>query len=413
MENTFTSKLKHAWNAFRNRDPTNPALYSNFGGFTSWRPDKVSFRTTNERSIVMSLYNRIALDVSAVSIMHVRLDENDRFSEVIPSGLNDILTIEANIDQTAKAFIQDIVLSMFDEGAVAIVPVETSINPKLSGSYDIQNVRAGKILEWFPQDVKVQLYNEITGKKEELILPKKIIAIVENPLYAVMNEPNGTLKRLIRKLNLLDSIDEQSGSGKLDLIIQLPYVVKTPARREQAEIRRKDIETQLAGSKYGIAYTDGTERITQLNRPAENNLMTQIQYLTSMLYNQLGLTEEVVNGTADEAAMLSYYNRTIQPIVMAIADELKRKFLTKTARTQRQSIMYFRDPFTLVPAGTLASIADKFTRNEILSSNEVRAIIGYKPVDDPRADELRNKNLNSPIVETKEKVEETTKGETK
>jgi len=340
------------------------------------------------------VYNRIAIDVSAVNIQHVRLDENGRFEEGIPSGLNYILSTEANIDQTSRAFIQDIVMSMFDEGVVCVVPVDTTLDPKVSGSYDIQSMRAGRILAWYPRHVRVRLYNDNTGTREELVLPKANVAIIENPLYSIMNEPNSTLKRLLKKLAILDAIDEASGSGKLDIIIQLPYVIKTQAKKDQAEDRRKDIEMQLAGSKYGIAYTDATERITQLNRPAENNLMAQIQYLTSMLYSQLGLTEEVFNGKADEATMLNYNNRTIVPILAAIIDEFKRKFLTKTARTQNQSIMYFKDAFSLVPASELANIADKFTRNEILSSNEVRSIIGYKPSDDPAADELRNKNLN-------------------
>jgi hypothetical protein len=331
-----------------------------------------------------------------MSIQHVRVDQNGRYSDGVSSGLNYCLTTEANIDQSAKAFIQDIVMSMFDEGVVAVVPVETTLDPKNSGAYDIQTMRTGRITAWYPKHVRVKLYNELTGLQEELLLPKNMVAIIENPLYSVMNEPNSTLKRLIKKLSILDAIDEQSGAGKLDLIIQLPYVIKTEARRKQAEDRRKDIEVQLAGSKYGIAYTDGTERVTQLNRPAENNLMAQIQYLTSMLYSQLGLTEEVFTGKADEATMLNYHNRTVGPIVTAIVDEFKRKFLTKTARTQNQSIMYFRDAFSLVPVNNLADIADKFTRNEILSSNEVRAVIGYKPSGDPRADELRNKNLNAP-----------------
>ncbi len=396
MPETIKNRLIHAWNAFRNRSPTEEQTlpYSEGSGSTSHRPDRTPIRITNERSIIISVFNRIALDISSIAIQHVRLDDNDRFEETIVSGLNTCLTIEANLDQTAKAFIQDIVMSLFDEGVVAVVPVDTTIDPKVSGGYDIHSMRTGRVLEWYPSYVRVRVYNEKRGIKEDLLLPKKMVAIIENPLYAVMNEPNGTLKRLIRKLNLLDSIDEQSGSGKLDLIIQLPYVIKTAARREQAENRRKDIENQLAGSKYGIAYTDGTERVTQLNRPAENNLMKQIEYLTSMLYSQLGLTEDVFTGKADEEGMLNYNTRTILPVVSAIVDEFKRKFLTKTARTQNQSIMHFTNPFALVPANELANVADKFTRNEILSSNEVRAIIGYKPSKDPAADELRNKNLN-------------------
>jgi hypothetical protein len=349
---------------------------------------------TNERSVIISVYNRIAIDVSAVNIQHVRLDENGRFVETITSGLNDVLTSEANIDQSNRAFIQDVVMSMFDEGVVAVVPVDTTIDPKISGSFDIQTMRTARIISWFPKHVRVRLYNENKGIQEELTLSKSQVAIIENPLYSVMNEPNSTLKRLLKKLSILDAIDEQSGSGKLDLIIQLPYVIKTEARRQEAEKRRKDIEVQLSGSKYGIAYTDGTERVTQLNRPAENNLMKQIEYLTKMLYSQLGLTESVFDGTADEKTMLNYNNRTVVPILSAIISEFKRKFLTKTARTQRQSIEYFRDAFSLVPVTELANIADKFTRNEVLSSNEVRAVIGYKPSKDPAADELRNKNLN-------------------
>lgn len=388
-------KIKHGWNAFEDmKRRGNFQSYYSLGPSSYVRPDRTSVRMTNERSIIMGIYNRISMDVSAVSIQHVKLDENDRYKETVKSDLNYALTTEANIDQTSAAFMQDVALSMFDEGVVAVVPVDTTINPKITGSYDVQTMRTAQIMEWFPQHVRVKLYNDRTGHKEEIVLPKKVVAIIENPFYAVMNEPNSTLKRLIRKLNLLDAIDEQSGSGKLDLIIQLPYVIKTPARRAQAEIRRKDIEQQLAGSKYGIAYTDGTERITQLNRPAENNLMKQIEYLTSMLYNQLGLTEEVFTGKADEATMLNYHTSTVYPIVKAICDEFKRKFLTKTARSQKHSITFFKDAFSLVPATELANIADKFTRNEILSSNEMRAIIGYKPSADPKADELRNKNLN-------------------
>ena len=385
-------RLRHAWNAFRNRDPTESFKELGYGSYS--RQDRVRLHVTNERSIIISVYNRIALDVSAVNIQHVRLDQNGRYEENIQSGLNYILSTEANVDQTHRAFIQDIVMSMFDEGVVAVVPVDTTLDPKISGSYDIRTMRTARILAWYPKHVRVRLYNDNTGLQEELILPKEMIAIIENPLYAVMNEPNSTLKRLIKKLSILDAIDEQSGAGKLDIIIQLPYVIKSEARKKQAEERRKDIEVQLSGSKYGIAYTDGTEHITQLNRPAENNLMAQIQYLTSMLYSQLGLTEEVFNGKADEATMLNYNNRTIVPILSAIIDEFKRKFLTKTARAQMQSIMYFRDAFSLVPVSELANIADKFTRNEILSSNEVRSTIGYKPSNDPSADELRNKNLN-------------------
>ena len=395
MPEPLSTRLKHAWNAFRNRDPTQvPSERRDMGYGSYTRQDRVRMHVTNERSVIISVYNRIAIDASAVNIQHVRLDENGRFVETINSGLNEILTSEANIDQSNRAFIQDMVMSMFDEGVVAVVPVDTTIDPKISGSFDIQTMRTARIVSWFPKHVRVRLYNENKGIQEELTLPKSQVAIIENPLYSVMNEPNSTLKRLLKKLSILDAIDEQSGSGKLDLIIQLPYVIKTPARREQAETRRKDIEMQLSGSKYGIAYTDGTERITQLNRPAENNLMKQIEYLTKMLYSQLGLTESVFDGTADEKTMLNYNNRTVVPILTAINAEFKRKFLTKTARTQRQSIEYFRDAFSLVPVTELANIADKFTRNEILSSNEVRSVIGYKPSKDPAADELRNKNIN-------------------
>jgi len=400
LPDTFGGRLKHAWNAFRNRDPTESASeYRDIGYASYTRQDRTRLHITSERSIIISVYNRIALDVAAVNMQHVRTDQNGRFIEGIVSGLNTILTLEANLDQTSRAFILDIVMSMFDEGVVAVVPVETTLNPKLSSSYDLISMRTGRIIGWYPKHVRVRLYNDISGTQEELLLPKSSVAIIENPLYAVMNEPNSTLKRLLKKLSILDAIDEQSGAGKLDLIIQLPYVIKSDARRAQAETRRKDIETQLAGSKYGIAYTDGTEKVTQLNRPAENNLMTQIQYLTSMLYSQLGLTEEVFNGKADEAAMLNYQNRTVIPIIMTIIDEFRRKFLTKTARTQNQTIMYFRDAFSIVPATELANIADKFTRNEILSANDVRAIIGYKPSNDPAADELRNKNISKSTVD--------------
>lgn len=392
MANNFISRLQHAWNAFKNRDPTGHQY--GYGPSYGSRPDRTRMRFGNERSIVSSIYTRIGIDVAAVSIQHIRLDENGRYAETINSNLNECLTVQANIDQSGRALIQDIVMSMFDEGVVAVVPVDTTLNPNESGSFDIQSLRVGKILEWYPRHVRVQLYNDREGRRDEVILEKRFVAIIENPLYAVMNEPNSTLKRLVHKLNLLDSIDEQSGSGKLDLIIQLPYVIKTPARREQAEQRRKDIEMQLAGSKYGIAYTDGSEKVTQLNRPAENNLMAQIEYLTSMLYSQLGITENVFNGTAEEAEMLNYYNRTVEPILAAITDAMNRTFLTKTARTQGQKIVYLREPFKLVPVNNLAEIVDKFTRNEILTSNEIRAMIGYKPVDDPKADELRNSNLS-------------------
>lgn len=395
MELEVSSRLKHAWNAFvNNRDPT--ASYRDIGPGYSYRPDRPRLTRGNERSIITSVYNRIALDVAANDIRHVKLDEDDRFSEIIDSGLNNCLALDANIDQTGRAFIQDAVMSMLDEGCVALVPIETTFNPQQTGSFDINTIRTGKILDWYPKHVRVSVYNERSGKREEIVLPKDTIAIIENPLYAVMNEPNSTMQRLIRKLNLLDAIDEQSGSGKLDLIIQLPYVVKTEARRQQAEARRKDIEMQLAGSKYGIAYTDGTEKVTQLNRSVDNNLMKQIEYLTSMLYGQLGITQAVLEGTADEKTMLNYYSRTIEPIIAAIVDEMKRKFLTKTARTRRQSIAFFRDPFKLVPVDNIAEIADKFTRNEIMTSNEIRQKIGMKPSKDPKADKLINSNLNQP-----------------
>ena len=386
-------RLQHAWNAFVYNDNTyvDP---QNLGGLSTFKPDRVHFSRGVERSIVTSVYNRLALDVSSIAIKHVRLDENGRFKEEVDSGLQNCLNVEANIDQTGRAFLQDVVMSMLDEGCVAIVPVDTTIDPAKSGSYEINTMRTGKILEWYPAHVRVRVYNDRKGIHEEVVLPKSAVAIIENPLYAVINEPNSTMQRLIRKLNLLDVVDEQTSSGKLDLIIQLPYVIKSEARRKQAEERRKDIEMQLSGSKYGIAYTDGTERITQLNRPAENNLMKQVEYLTSMLYSQLGLTQSIMDGSADDKTMLNYYNRTVEPILAAITDEIKRKFLTKTARSQRQTIMYFRDPFKLTPVLDLAEIADKFTRNEIMTSNEIRQIVGMKPADDPSADELRNKNLN-------------------
>ena len=387
----FFNRLQHGWNAFtNNRDPT---LEYNTGPGYYYRPDRPRFTRGNERSIVTSVYNRIALDVSAISIQHVRLDDNGRFSSVIESGLNNCLTLDANMDQTGRAFIQDVVMSMLDEGCVAIVPVDTTLDPAVTSSFDINTMRVGKIIEWRPKHVKVRIYNEKTAKKEEVILSKKEVAIVENPLYAVMNEPNSTMQRLIHKLSLLDITDEQTASGKLDLIIQLPYVIRTEAKKQQAENRRKDIEMQLAGSKYGIAYADGTEKITQLNRSVENNLMKQIEYLTNNLYGQLGITQTILDGSADDKTMLNYYNRTIEPIVSAIVDEMKRKFLTKTARSQGQSILFFRDPFKLVPVNDIAEIADKFTRNEILTSNEIRQIIGIKPSEDPKADELRNSNI--------------------
>ena len=392
MEIQLLSRLKHGWNAFvNNRDPT----YSQ-GISYSYRPDRPRFTRGNERSIVTSVYNRIALDAAAINIKHCRLDDNDRLIEVLDSGLNSCLNLEANVDQTGRAFIQDCVMSMLDEGCVAIIPIETTLDPTITKSYDILSMRTGKILEWYPDKVRVRVYNDRTGRREDIVLPKSTVGIVENPLYAVINEPNSTMQRLIRKLALLDVTDEQTASGKLDLIIQLPYVIKTEARRQQAENRRKDIEMQLAGSKYGIAYTDGTEKVTQLNRSVENNLMKQIEYLTNLLFSQLGITQTILDGTADDKTMLNYYTRTIEPIVAAIADEMKRKFLSKTARSQKQSIVYFRDPFKLVPVNDMAEIADKFTRNEILTSNEVRQIVGMRPSKDPKADQLVNSNIRQP-----------------
>ena len=392
----LVDRFRHGWNAFvNNRDPTQ--YRRDLGVSYGYRPDRPMFTRGNERSIVTSVYNRIALDAAAIDIRHVRLDEDGRYLEDIDSRLNTCLTLEANIDQTGRAFKFDSFMSVLDEGVIAAVPIDTTSNPE-TGSYDINTIRVAKILEWYPAHVKVRAYNERTGQKEDIIMPKRSVAIIENPLAAVINEPNSTMQRLIRKLNLLDIIDEQSGSGKLDLIIQLPYVIKTDARRQQAESRRKDIENQLAGSKYGIAYTDGTEKITQLNRPVENNLMKQIEYLTSMLYSQLGITQAILDGSADEKTMLNYYDRTIEPIVSAFVDEMKRKFLTKTARTQGQSIEYFRNPFKLVPVGELAEIADKMTRNEIMTSNEIRQVVGLKPSKDPKADKLVNSNLNQPDV---------------
>lgn len=392
------SRLKNAWNAFFNRDPPTDT-WQDIGMNYSYRPDRPRFTRGNEKSIVTSVYNRIAIDVSAISIRHVLLDENGRYLKNIDSNLNRCLMLEANVDQTGRAFIQDVVMSMFDEGCVAIVPVDTTVDPIDNDSFDILSLRTGKILEWYPNHVKVRVYNERRAIKEDIILPKKSIGIVENPLYAVINEPNSTMQRLVRKLNLLDAIDEQSGSGKLDLIIQLPYTLKTELRKEQAEKRRRQIEDQLAGSKYGIAYTDATEHITQLNRSVDNNLMKQIEYLTSMLYSQLGITQGVLDGSADEKTMLNYQNRAIEPVVSAIVDEMKRKFLTKTARSQHKSISFFTDPFKLVPVNEIAEMADKFTRNEIMTSNEIRQIIGITPSKDPKADELRNKNLSAPQSE--------------
>ena len=394
MDQSLGSRLKHAWNVFMNRDPTGMS-YQAFGGGFSSRPDRVRLSRGNERSVVTSVYNRIAMDVAAIGVRHVRQDQNGRFLYEMESSLNHCLTVEANLDQTSRAFYQDMVMSMLDEGVVAVVPTVYTSSLREGNFYSISSLRTGKITEWFPNAVRVQLYNEQTGRKEEIIRPKNMVAIIENPLYAIINEPNSTMQRLIRKLNLLDQVDEQSSSGKLDLIIQLPYIIKTDARRDQAEKRRRDIEEQLSGSKYGIAYTDGTERITQLNRSVGNNLMSQIEYLTSMLYSQLGISQRVLDGTANEETMLNYYDRTIEPMLSAFVDEFKRKFLTQTARSQLQTISYFRDPFKLVPVNQLAEIADKFTRNEIVTSNEIRQIIGMKPSDDPKADELRNSNLRA------------------
>ena len=398
MEISFGARLKHAWNAFFNKDPTTVTWNTSLGSGSGYRPDRLHLTRGNERSIISAVYNRIAIDTSTIEIKHCRLDDNDRYLETIDSGLNNCLSVEANIDQTGRAFMQDVVMSMLDEGCVAICPIDTDKDP-VDGSFSIETMRTGKILEWYPRHVKVRAYNDRTGQKEDVIFPKSAVAIVENPLYAVMNEPNSTMQRLIRKLSLLDVIDEQNGSGKLDLIIQLPYIIKTEARRQQAENRRKDIENQLAGSKYGIAYTDGTEHITQLNRPVENNLFQQIEYLQNLLFSQLGITQGILDGSADDKTMLNYYNRTIEPILSAIADEMKRKFLTKTARTQKQSIEFFRDPFKLVPVADIAEIADKMTRNEVMTSNEIRQVVGMKPSADPKADELRNSNLSEPASE--------------
>lgn len=393
-EYKFTDRLQHAWSALT-RAPTE-VPYRDMGEAYSTRPDRRRLTRGNERSIVNSIYNRISMDVAAVDIKHVYLDENDRFLDEVDSGLNNVLQLDANIDQTGRALIQDLVMSMFDEGVVALMPIETDIKPNETGAFDIKSMRTAKIIEWYPKHVKLRFYNEETGRPAEIIMHKRNVAIIENPFYSVMNEPNSTLKRLVRKLNLLDYVDEQTSAGKLDLIIQLPYELKTDSRRNQAERRRKDIEMQLAGSKYGIAYTAATEKVTQLNRPVENNLLKQIESLTNTLYGQLGLTEEIFRGIADEKTMLNYYNSTIEPILSAITDELKRKFLTKTARTQGQSIEFFKDPFRLVPVNNIAEIADKFTRNEIMTSNEIRQIIGIKPSDDPKADQLINSNISQP-----------------
>lgn len=400
MELTIGSRLKHAFNAFMNRDPTNYS-YS-IGTSYSYRPDRPRLTRGNERSIVTSIFNRIALDVAAIDIKHCLLDDNGRFKSVKESGLNTCLNLEANIDQTGRAFIQDVVMSMLDEGCVAIVPIDTTLNPVDTTGFDILSMRTGKILEWYPAHVKVRVYNERTGNKEDIILAKRAVGIVENPLYAVINEQNSTMQRLIRKLSLLDIVDEQSGSGKLDMIIQLPYTIKTPAKREYAEQRRKDLEMQLSGSKYGIAYADGTEKITQLNRPLENNLLKQIEYLTAMVYSQLGITKEVMDGTANEQTMQNYMVQCIEPIISAIVDEMKRKFLSKTARTRSQTIMFFRDPFKLVTVNSMAELADKLTRNEVFTSNEIRQKMGMPPSDDPKADQLVNSNISQPNVPSKQ-----------
>lgn len=402
MADSFGSRLMHAWNAFTNKDPTDAPGYTGFGtgAYSNQRPYRSRFTRGNERSIVTSVYNRIALDVASINVNHIRLDKNDRFSEIIKSSLNECLTLDANVDQTGRAFIQDVVISMLDEGCVAIVPVDTTTDPTSTGSFDINSMRTGKIVEWYPRHVKINVYNDRTGEKEDVVLPKNSVAIIENPLYAVINEPNSTMQRLIRKLNLLDTIDNRTGSDKLDLIIQLPYVVKSDLQKKRAGERIDDITNQLSRSDYGIAYIDGTERVTQLNRPVENNLLKQVEYLTSMLYSQLGITQGILEGTADEQTMLNYTTRTIEPIISAITDEMKRKFLTKTARTQGQSIMFFRDPFKLVPVNNIAEIADKFTRNEIATSNEMRQAIGWKPSDDPKADELRNANISEPAQDS-------------
>ena len=397
-------RLKHAWNAFSGNEDTFGAAYGepSFGG----RPDRNRLTFSNERSIISSIFTRLSVDVAGVEMHHVRTDDDGRYKEDMDSGLNNCLTLEANLDQASRAFRQDIALTLFDKGVAAVVPVDTTISPKQSGGFDIKTLRVGEVVNWFPRHVKLSVYNETSGRREFVTLEKKFVAIVENPFYSIMNEPNSTLQRLIRKLNLLDVVDEQSSSGKLDMIIQLPYVIKSEARRQQAEQRRKDIEVQLKGSQYGIAYTDGTERITQLNRPSENNLLKQVEYLVGLLYSQLGITEEIMNGTADEKTMLNYNNRTIEPIVAAIADAMRRTFLTKTARSQNQTIMYFRDPFKLVPINDIAEIADKFTRNEIVSSNEIRGFIGMKPSSDPQADKLKNSNMPTPSESAKPTVKE-------
>jgi hypothetical protein len=412
-DNRFRDRLVHAWRIFTNQEDAEPPMTA-YGSSYSVRPDRMRFQYGNEKSTIGSIYNRIGMDVSSIDIRHVRVDDNDNFVEIIRSKLNHCLSVEANIDQSGRALIQDIAMSMFDEGVVAVVPVETTINPIKTGGFDIHSLRTGKIKEWYPKHILVELYDDRDGIFKEVLVPKKMVAIIENPLYQIMNEPNSTLKRLIQKINLLDAVDKQSGSGKLDIIIQLPYVIKSPARKKQAEDRKKDLEDQLSNSRYGIAYTDGTEKVIQLNRPSENNLMEQVEYLTAELYSQLGITREVFDGTADEKAMLNYFNRTLKPVLNAIVDGLKRSFLTKTAMSQGQSIKYFRDPFGLVAVSELAEIVDKFTRNEVMTSNEFRSIMMLPPSDDPGADELRNKNLNpaptseveDPAVSNGEEVEE-------
>ena len=393
MDLSFGSRIRRAWNVFKNRDPMTDMSWR-LGYGDSQRADRVILSSNNEKTIVNAIYNRIALDVASLKFRHVRLDENERFKEEMNTGLNEVLKTEANLDQSGRAFVHDMVLSMIDEGVVAAVPVETTDDPEVSSSYDILQMRVGPIVEWYPQHVKVRLYNSVTGQRQEFTFRKRDVAILENPFYAVMNAPNSTLQRLIRKLRLLDVIDEQAGSGKLDLIIQLPYTIRSEARQQQAEIRRKSVEDQLAGNKLGIAYIDSTEKVIQLNRSVENNLLKQVEYLTSMLYSQLGFSQSILDGTADEQTMLNYQNKTVEPLASTITDEFKRKFLTKTARTQGQSVMFFTEPFRITPVSQIAEIADKFTRNEILTSNEIRQIIGIKPSDDPKADELRNSNLN-------------------
>lgn len=392
MEINIGSRLKHAWNAFLNRDPPGSRYY---GGGYSYRPDRMRFSRGSERTIINAIYNRIALDAASITINHVKLDKNNRFDSIIDSGLNYCLNIEANADQTGRGLIQDIVMTFLEEGVAAVVPEKTNFDPRYSNSYEIYSMRVGVPVEWYPNHVRVRLFNELTGQKEEITFPKKMVALIENPFYAVMNAPNSTMQQLVRKLALLDVVDEQAGSGKLDMIIQLPYVIKTDARRKQANERREEIEKQLSGSKYGIAYTDGTERIVQLNRSLENNILKSIEYLTNMVYSQLGVTQEILNGTADEKTMNNYMNRIIEPVVSAITDEFNRKFLTKTARTQGQSIMCFHDPFRLAPVSMIAEMADKFTRNEIMTPNEIRQVIGMKPSKDPKSDQLVNRNIAS------------------